>query len=81
MRTLHPLSNYIHAIDVHAPLIAKVVTIRPDTAWYTKELWLAKTLRRNLEQRWRKTGYTSGYVQGSVRSCGTPHLVREEKLL
>ena len=24
---------------------------------------------------------TSGYVHGSVRSCGTPHLVREEKLL
>ena len=24
---------------------------------------------------------TSGYVQGSVRSCGTPHLGREEKLL
>ena len=25
-------------IDLHAPLITKVVTIRPDTAWYTKEL-------------------------------------------
>jgi len=33
---------YTHAcsdtIDLHAPLITKVATIRPDTAWYTKEL-------------------------------------------
>jgi len=43
-------------IDLHAPLITKVVTIRPDTARYTKELWLAKTLRRKLERCWRKTG-------------------------
>ena len=28
-----------------------------------------------------RISYTSGYVQGSVRSCGTPHLEREEKLL
>jgi len=51
---------YTHAcsdtIDLHAPLITKVATIRPDTAWYTKELWLAKTLRRKLERCWRKTG-------------------------
>ena len=51
---------YAHAcsdiIDLHAPLINKVVTIRPDTAWYTKELWLVKTLRRELERCWRKTG-------------------------
>ena len=39
-------------IDLHAPLITKVVTIRPDTAWYTKELWLAKTLQRKLERCW-----------------------------
>jgi len=37
-------------IDVHAPLITEVVTIRPDTAWYTKELWLAKTLQKPLEE-------------------------------
>jgi len=43
-------------IDLHAPLITEVVTIRPDTAWYTKELWLAKSLRRKLERCWRKTG-------------------------
>ena len=45
-----------NTIDVRAPLITKVVTIRPDTAWYTEELWLAKTLRRKLERRWRKSG-------------------------
>jgi len=43
-------------INLHAPLITKVVTIRPDTAWYTKELWLTKTLRIKLERCWRKTG-------------------------
>jgi len=43
-------------IDLDAPLITKVVTIRPDAAWYMKELWFAKTLRRKLERCWRKTG-------------------------
>ena len=43
-------------IDLHAPLITKVVTIPPDTGWYTKELWLAKKLRKKLERCWRKTG-------------------------
>jgi len=38
------------------PRSTQVVAIRPDTAWYTKELWLAKTLRRKLERCWRKTG-------------------------
>jgi len=42
--------------DLHAPLITKIVTIRPDTAWYTKGMWFAKTLRRKLERCWRKTG-------------------------
>ena len=65
-------------IDLHAPLITKVVTIRPDTAWYTKELWLAKSLRRKLERCWRKTGWAIHRAMHKDQ-CGV--VGREEKLL
>jgi len=54
-------------IELHAPLITKVVTIRPDTAWYTKELWLAKTLRRKFERCWRKTGLAAHLALDKVQ--------------
>ena len=42
-------------VDKHAPLSAKIVTIRPNTAWYTNVVREAKAVRRKLERLWRKT--------------------------
>ena len=38
---------------IHAPIIHRIVTPRPNAPWYTDSLHTAKRLRRTLEQRWR----------------------------
>ena len=42
-------------LDQHAPLTKKVVTVRPDSGWFTEEIRLSKQKRRTAEQLWRKT--------------------------
>ena len=42
-------------LDRHAPLTSKVITIRPDTSWFTEEIRLSKQLRREAEETWRKS--------------------------
>ena len=41
-----------------APVQSKVITIRPDCAWYTGELRAAKRERRKAERQMRRTGLT-----------------------
>ena len=43
----------ISLLDIHAPIIHRIVTPRPNAPWYTDSLHTAKRLRRTLEQRWR----------------------------
>ena len=42
-------------IDSHAPLITRVIIIRPKTPWYNTELSDAKRQLRVAERRWRQT--------------------------
>ena len=42
-------------LDDHAPLKSRVITIRPNTAWYNEEIDLAKKHRRHCEKIWRRT--------------------------
>ena len=42
-------------IDSHAPLITRVIIIRPKTPWYNSDLSDAKRLLRRAERRWRQT--------------------------
>ncbi len=41
-------------IDLHAPLLHRIVTLRPHAPWYTETLRDAKRLRRKLERIWRR---------------------------
>ncbi len=50
------VSGLSSLIDTHAPIITRVVTLRPDSPWYTESLRDAKTTRRGLERDWRKGG-------------------------
>ena len=43
----------IFLLDIHAPIIHRIVTPRPNAPWYTDSLHTAKRLRRTLERRWR----------------------------
>ena len=42
-------------LDRHAPICTKVITLRPDTAWYTEEIRDLKHERRRWERKWRET--------------------------
>ena len=42
-------------LDKHAPIITKTITIRPYSPWFNDDIKLAKTERRRLERRWRKS--------------------------
>jgi hypothetical protein len=46
------------ALDRHAPEVRKIITIRPNTSWYTQELRDAKHAKRKLERTWRRTRLT-----------------------
>ena len=43
------------ALDRHAPLKSRVITIRPRAPWYTEEIAEAKKARRRAERRWRRS--------------------------
>ena len=43
------------SVDKHAPIIRRVVTVRPKTPWHRKELSCSKLNLRRAERRWRKT--------------------------
>ncbi|KAK3087899.1 hypothetical protein FSP39_012275 [Pinctada imbricata] len=47
--------GYKNILDKHAPLQSKVVTIRPNTQWYSDELREIKHERRKAERIWRRT--------------------------
>ncbi len=42
-------------LNKHVPMKKQTVTIRPNTAWYSDDLRLAKKERKALERRWRKS--------------------------
>ena len=42
-------------LDIHAPIIHRIVIPRPSATWYTSSLHTAKRKRRTLEQRWRRS--------------------------
>ena len=43
------------AVDKHAPVQTKVVTLRPSTQWYSQELHAVKKDKRKAERVWRRT--------------------------
>jgi hypothetical protein len=43
------------AIDEYAPYTTKTYRIRPNTQWYTANIRKAKTIRRRLERKWKKS--------------------------
>ncbi|EDO44116.1 predicted protein, partial [Nematostella vectensis] len=69
-------------LDKHAPLKAKLVTIRPKAAWYTPEISEEKRKRRRLERKWVSTGlstdranyaYQCGVVNNLIDSLKTSY--------
>ena len=52
---------------IHAPIIHRIVTPRPNAPWYTDSLHTAKRLRRTLEQRWRCSKKQSDKVASMCR--------------
>ena len=44
----------ISLIDKYAPIISRIVTLRPHAPWYKEPIRDAKRLRRKLERIWRK---------------------------
>ena len=42
-------------LNKHAPVISRVITVRPSRPWYSPAIAEAKRLRKRLERKWRKT--------------------------
>ncbi len=45
-------------MDEHAPMKTRVITLRPDTEWFTPVVRCAKQERRRAERLWRSSGLT-----------------------
>ena len=78
--------------DKHAPIITRIVTVRPRAPWYTDEIASAKNLRRKLEHKWLNSKLTVDYMAYKNNSaskltacCRNPNLsittVRSIRLL
>ena len=52
-----------NAYNEEAPLISKLVTIRPPTPWSNDDIKKDKAWRRKLERKWRRTGLQVDYDQ------------------
>ena len=44
-------------LQKHAPLKRRLITIRPSSPWYNKEIGKEKRKRRRLESLWRTSGF------------------------
>ena len=69
-------------IDLHAPLN----TSRSHSTRHSMVYKRTVACKNPSKKAWTvlakdRISYTSGFVQGSVRSCGTPHLGHEEKII
>ena len=42
-------------LNRHAPLKQRVITVRPNSEWYSTEISIQKAIRRKLERRWRSS--------------------------
>ena len=45
-------------LDKHAPEATKIVSLKPESPWYTEEVHMAKITKRMAERRWRKSRLT-----------------------
>ena len=64
-------------LDKHAPLKERVVIFRPSAPWYTVEGNTEKRERRQLEPKWRTSGFASDR-ELYVHQCSVVnHLIKE----
>ena len=49
-------NTFTELLDKHAPSMEKMITIRPNTEWYSDEIREEKQRRRQLERQWQKSG-------------------------
>ena len=61
-------SNLTGLLDKHVPVKKRVLTLRPNSAWYTDDIKQEKAKRRKLERRWRATRLTIDH-QIYVEQC------------
>ena len=70
-------------LDIHAPLTTRLVSDRLSAPWMSKEIQIAKRLRRRAERKYRQTGlevhrqsYTQNknYVNRLIRDAKSTHL-------
>ena len=55
-RTVQYNSVLTRLLDIHAPLVTRSITLRPNAPWFNDGHRESKRLKRRYERRWRKTG-------------------------
>ena len=51
-QSLH--NSLIHTLNIYAPVLNKTNILRPNTSWYTIDLYRQKRYLRMLESKWKK---------------------------
>ena len=59
--TEHCIAGLKDLVNIHAPIMTRVVTQRPNTKWYTQSLREAKQQRRKKERKWRHSRQMEDY--------------------
>ena len=59
--TEHYIAGLKDLVNIHAPIMTRVVTQRPNTKWYTQSLREAKQQRRKKERKWRHSRQMEDY--------------------
>ena len=59
-QSLHNSLN--HTLNIYAPVLNKTTILRPNTSWYTIDLYRQKRCLRMLESKWKKEKSSSSLI-------------------
>ena len=72
-------SKMTEAVDVHAPVITKSFTVRPNTQWYNENIRLAKVTKRRYERALKKSGLPEHHTRFKNQCKYINFLMKEAK--
>ena len=67
------------AIDRHAPLVTKFITVRPLVPWFSEDIRESRRERRRAERKWRRSRSVNDLLEFKKKRNFTTYLMNEAR--
>ena len=67
------------ALDRHAPLVTKFITVRPLVPWFSEDIVESRRERRRAERKWRPPRSVNDLLEFKKKSNFTTYLMNEAR--